>query len=713
MEIHVLSEDTINKIAAGEVVERPVNVAKELIENSIDAGATAITCEIRDGGVTLLRVTDNGSGIDPSQITRAFQRHATSKISHEEDLGHLMTLGFRGEALSSIASVAEVEMITKTRDNLMGIRAVNTGLRPNNSDVIPLEISEIGAPDGTTVIVRNLFYNVPVRRKFLHSAATEAGYISDLMEHMALSHPRISFHYRVNGKERLHTTGNGNIREILYRIYGKETASCVLPLDAADETGELGLSGFIGRPEISRGTRSFELFFVNGRILQSPVLSKGLESGYRTDLMQHQFPFAVLYLTMPAEMADVNVHPSKKEVRFQDSQRIYNFIDLSVHRTLHRAELIPVATLRDEKEIRREEKEEKEKLLGEHREPFENTGKTEPSAPSVASSVLEGDQQELIFREDQKLYAIAPENKRRTGPDIRPLHHTRELSEERDLPESQNFSGHQEFTGQQEMSGHSEISEHPIASEHPVMSEHPMASEHPEVSEQLEVSEQPKVFEQTDAVSGADAGTEERPKIFTAERAAQFRIVGQIFNTYWIIETGDQMLIIDQHAAHEKVRFEHLMKAYRERREQPVPSQMLMPPTVVSFSGKEEACYRENAEIFSSMGFTMENLGGGVYAIRSIPLELYGTEPVTLLRDVIDELLAGKMSGDPQDIISRIATQSCKGAVKGNMPLSVMEARALIGEMLTMDNPYHCPHGRPTCILLSENEIEKKFKRIV
>lgn len=688
MDIHVLSEDTINKIAAGEVVERPVNVAKELIENAIDAGATAISCEIRDGGTTMIRVTDNGCGIEPSQITKAFMRHATSKISGEEDLSRLSTLGFRGEALSSIASVAEVEMITKTRDRLTGIRAVNSGLCPNNTDVIPLEISEVGAPDGTTVIVRNLFYNVPVRRKFLKSTVTEAGYISDLIEHMALSHPHISFHFRANGREKLHTSGSGNIREIIYRIYGREIANTILPVDVEDEARELKLSGFIGRPEISRGTRSFEVFFVNGRVLESPVLSRGLESGYRTDLMQHQFPFAILYLTMPPAMADVNVHPSKKEVRFSDSQRIYDFLDTAVHRTLHREELIPMADLRSDAEIRKEEEASRHESNAPHEEPFEIAGIPQ--------------RQGLVFQDGGVVTYKAPESNR---PDSIPAvgsvesmhagHPTLSAASEEDRPADKITEqiSRDEVRPEQSDPGDQFFIDH-LPDPRPVQAE---CAQEPRRKENQTISPLPPA----------------REHLLTPERAETFHIVGQIFRTYWIIETGKRLLLVDQHAAHEKVRYEHLMHQYRMRQQEPVPSQMLMPPAVITFSGKEEACFLDLQTMLASMGFETENLGGGSYAIRAVPLELYGSSPVPLLQTIIDEHLSGKMGGDPQDILARIATESCRGAVKGGDALSAEEAKALIREMLTLDNPYHCPHGRPTCIELTEQDIERRFRRIV
>lgn len=696
MEIHVLSNETINKIAAGEVIERPINVAKELIENSIDAGATAISVEIKDGGVSLIRVSDNGCGIEPDQITKAFRRHATSKINDSDDLERLTTLGFRGEALSSIAAVSEVEMITKVSGALDGVRATNAGLHPNDTDVIPLEVSEVGAPDGTTVIVRNLFYNVPVRRKFLKTAATEGGYISDLMEHMALSHPDISFHYRINGKEKLHTSGNGNIKEIIYRIYGREIAKTLLQVKQEDAESGYRLDGYIGRPEISRGSRSFEIFFVNGRILESDVLSHGLESGYRTDLMQHQFPFAVLYLTIPQNLVDVNIHPAKREVRFSDSQKVYEFIDRSVFRTLHKEELIPRATLQTGKEIREEEQKEKEALAGEHIEPFEikKTGRPSPEySGKPETAALPEDAEEDSFFSDYRPEWDAKKKAQKDTDDINipdeNLRGEETLQEEKDILAEKNL---------QEKKTLQDVESLPDGKNFPEAGIPIFAG-----GDEVQSSEQLSFFD-----AGEDSG-----RILTKEKAEDFTFIGQLFKTYWIIQSGDRCLMIDQHAAHEKVRFERLMKQYKKRVEEKAPSQNLLPPIVLTLSAKEETVYLEHRDFFEALGYEIEEFGDGSYTVRAVPLELYGDSPEELIHDALDEMMNGKMSGDPSDIIYRIATESCKGAIKGDMEISTEEAKALIAEMLTLDNPYHCPHGRPTCIILTKQEIEKKFKRIV
>lgn len=641
MEIHILDSETINRIAAGEVIERPLNVVKELVENSIDAGATAISVEIKGGGSELVRVTDNGCGIEPAQVTRAFLRHATSKIRNEDDLSRLTSLGFRGEALSSIAAVAEVEMVTKTHENLTGIRATNrllTGFDPQKD--IQIETEEIGAPDGTSVMVRNLFYNVPVRKKFLRQPQTEAGYVTDLMEQLALSHPGISFHYRVNGREKLHTTGNGNLRELIYRIYGRDVLNHILPVSHAQ--GEYKIEGFIGRPEISRSTRGYEVFFINGRMLKSNLLSKALEAGYRTDLMQHRFPFAVLHLTAPPSHVDVNVHPSKMEVRFDDRMRLYDFIDSAVHEVLHETELIPQETLDDtktQKEKERGDVREREEIAQAegHTEPFEGKRTEEGLSPRVktqAESDMPRFESEGFVFEDRRLKGTAP------------------------------------------------------------------------------VVKEPQVrYEQASLFPDKEMPAGER-KILTEENDEKLRIIGQVFETYWLVQYEDKLLLIDQHAAHEKVNYERLMRHF-EKKEGRAPSQMLMPPTVINMTGKEEGAFLQYRDFFIKMGYDIEPLGEGSYAIRAVPTELYGAEPDEMLRDTLDEIVGEKLRGTPQIILSRIATMSCKAAVKGNTILSQEAARALIRELMTLDNPYHCPHGRPTMITISKTEMEKKFKRIV
>ena len=666
--IHLLDEDTVNKIAAGEVIERPFNVAKELIENSIDAGAGAITLEVAKGGSALIRVTDNGCGIAPEDVAYAFRRHATSKLGSVRDLDTLSTLGFRGEALSSIASVAQVEMITKKRGALSGIRAVTLDGPVNPGDDIPMELTEIGAPDGTSIIVRNLFYNVPVRKKFLKSAVTETGYITELVEHLALSHPEISFHYRADGKERLHTTGNGNIREIIYRIYGRDIADRLIAVNA--EQDGMKLAGYIGRPETSRGSRSFETFFVNGRLLYSDVLSHSLETGYRTDLMQHQFPFAVLYLEMPPHLFDVNVHPAKREVRFAEADKVYSFIDESVRRALGGRELIPGMELTTAKERREEDEKEREKLYSDRTEPFES-GRAEHAADP----------------------APAP------GPEPVPVP---------PVPGSPNAESVTAAEGKPEGDGDMGfLFEDLRTPENPADSSPPGAYE----VRQMELNTASLALGAQGMLLNESTPAD---RIFTDAMIAGARIIGQVFLTYWLVEIADSLLLIDQHAAHEKVNFERFYRRLLRRFEEPVPSQMLLPPQVITMTGQEESCYLRYKDTFAVMGYEIEPFGDRrVYTVRAVPLELFGEEPGRLFTDTLDELMNERITGTPSDILYRVATMACKASVKGNQRISAKEAEALIKEMLTLDNPYHCPHGRPTMIRLTKREVEKRFGRIV
>ena len=682
MEIHLLSEETINRIAAGEVVERPVNVVKELVENSIDAGATAVTIEIREGGKKMIRVTDNGCGIEKDQIAKAFERHATSKIRDDSDLTRLVTLGFRGEALSSIAAVAQVEMITKTRDSLTGIRATNQPLSGFSGDErIQLDMEEIGAPDGTSVVVRNLFYNVPVRARFLKQPQTEAGYITDLVERQALSHPSVSFHYRVDGKEKLHTTGNGDLRELLYRIYGREISKKVLPVKVSDEY--YSLEGFIGRPEISRSTRNFEIFFVNGRMLKSNTLSKALEAGYRTDLMQHKFPFAVLHLGVPTQEADVNVHPTKMEVRFSDPEAVFRFIDESIHNVLHSSELIPVhlpETQAEERKRKRQEAEEaKQRLESEpHPEPFERARfVSDPFAAYGSSNKENGDtggavhvsgsSLEIIFTDPEP---VSPQGPARVETEDF-LFEDKRIPDKR-IPDNRIPGGQSADGG---LRG--------------------------------------GTFQQASLFENTDFSDTDKDKILLSSNRQSFRIIGQVFETYWLVQFEEKLLVIDQHAAHEKVNYERLMRRLESGDPSASGSQMLAPASVITLTGREEGELHAHGDLFSSMGYEIEPLGGSSYAIRAVPMELYGNDATELLRDTLEEMLEEKMTGTPKAILSKIASMSCKAAVKGNSLLSVKEAEALIDELLQLDNPYHCPHGRPTMIVFSQQDIDKKFKRIV
>ena len=619
-EINLLSQSTIDQIAAGEVVERPSSVVKELIENAIDAGAGAITVELKEGGISLIRVTDNGCGIEKDQIKKAFLRHATSKIKSIEDLNFVDSLGFRGEALSSIAAVSQVEVITKTEHDLTGIKYSIAG-------GVEEDMEEIGAPCGTTFLVHNLFYNTPARKKFLKQPQTEGGYVSDLMEHIALSRPDISVKFVNGGQVRFHTSGNGDLKEVIYRIYGREMAEAVIPFEA--KSGLYHVFGYIGKPEINRSNRNFEIYFVNGRFVKDDIISKAIEEGYRQYVMQHKFPFAVLHFTIDPQEIDVNVHPSKMQIRIHKGNEMYSFLSGAIHEKLHEVEMIPKVLL--------DEKKEERNAYAKVPEPFE--------AKRIANLVKEDDQ-----------------------PGIPPIL-------QKNMP-NRIFGQINERKKEQNAGSHSNI----IKADEHIVVERPV---------------QMNLFEE---------------KILTADARNEYHILGQIFDTYWLIAYKDKLLFVDQHAAHEKVKYERLVK---ELQQKTVSMQMVNPPVVLSLTGKEEELLKEYMEYFEQLGFEIEEFGGGSYALRSVPSDLYGCNEKKLFTEVMDELSENPMKGAPDVILHKLASMACKSAVKGNNSMEMQEMEALIDELLTLDNPYHCPHGRPTIISMSKYEIEKKFKRVV
>ncbi len=650
--INILDHQTIDKIAAGEVVERPASVVKELVENAIDAGADAITVEIKDGGISLIRVTDNGDGIEKSQVPHAFLRHATSKITSADDLTDLVSLGFRGEALASIAAVSMVELITKVPGDLTGIRYVIEG-------GVYKEQEEVGAPEGTTMLVRSLFFNTPPRRKFLKQPQTEGSYAADLMEHLALSHPQISFKFIMNGQTRFYTTGNKELQEIIYRIYGRDIAAQLLPFSWQGEG--ISVSGFLGKPVINRANRNYEIFYINGRYIKSSLISKAVEEGYREYLMQHKFPFCVLHFQIDTKRIDVNVHPTKMEVRIADGPAFYEAVRQAVHDALHGREMIPEVSLTDRKEKAREQQADSQKETVSMPEPFEKKRIAEMPQRTASGAISR------IYQENRKDMLRSPEGYRVSR------RQAEALQEQADMTD--------------------------------LIVDHDMTAVPRQGSDQ----------NSPNSVSAASSGTPIQmelfaDKILSEPARAQFTLIGQIFDTYWLISYQDKLLIIDQHAAHEKIKYERFMKQFREHA---VVSQTLMPPLVVTLTGKERECYERHAGDFEALGFLIEEFGGSEYAIRGVPMDLYGYGGKDFFQEILDELEGESVSGTPEGVRIRIATMACKAAVKGNMQLGRQEAEQLIDELLTLDNPYHCPHGRPTIIAMSKYELEKKFKRIV
>ena len=645
--IAVLDESTIDKIAAGEVIERPSSVVKELVENAIDAGATAVTAEIKDGGISLIRITDNGEGIAKDQIATAFLRHATSKITKVEDLLSVSSLGFRGEALSSIAAVCQVEVITKTAGTLLGTRYLIEG----GQEILT---EEIGAPEGTTFLVNNIFYNTPARKKFLKSAMTEAGYISELMERMALSHPEIAFKFINNRQTRLHTSGNHNLKDIIYGIYGRDIAANLLPVKAEGAFGRL--EGFVGKPVISRGNRNFENYFVNGRYVKSKIITKAIEDAYKTFMMQHKYPFTALHFTIPGDLLDVNVHPTKLELRFSKQEEIYQIVYDTVRQALSSRELIPdVGVDREPKKAELP----KYKKPAQVPEPFQ-IPKAKPQSSFTAH----------VIRESASSYTVLPKAEKAPRPLPQMFQKQNTEPASKSVPETEK----------------GEVSETATKPEKPFEQE---------ITREIQKAEQMELFDD---------------KLLSQQNVKQHTVIGQVFDTYWIVQFQDKMYLIDQHAAHEKVLYEQTMKRLKDHT---FTSQRISPPVILTLSLKEEEALKMHMDVFEKLGFEIEPFGGMEYALSAIPDNLFGITERSLFLEILDGLVDQSVRGTPQSVLEKVASMSCKAAVKGNHRMSTKEAHALIDELLTLDNPYNCPHGRPTIISMSKYELEKKFKRIV
>ena len=671
--IQVLDQKTIGKIAAGEVVERPASVVKELVENSIDSGATAITVEIKEGGISLIRVTDNGCGIPAEQVPTAFLRHATSKITSIEDLLTVRSLGFRGEALSSIAAVGQVELITKTGDAMTGLRyEIHGGIEQN--------VEEIGCPEGTTFIVRNLFYNTPARRKFLKTAMTEGNYVSELVEQIAMSHPDISFKFVNNGQNKLSTSGNGSLKDILYHIYGRDIAANLLPIEA--ERNGMKISGYVAKPYISRGNRSFEHYFVNGRYIKSPIITKAIEEAYKTFVMIHKFPFVAIYLTVDSKLLDVNVHPRKMEMRYSRGDELYKFIFEEIRYVLLQKELIPEVS----QTAARKKADSEPPAAPSVPEPFETNRRKQESVYSSEKKdnfqSFYGLQNETppTVHEKEAIYQATVTLEHASAPVVTAEH----------------------ITSERITSGIEASSKNP--SEKNISVEQPSIESLEQTSAETGTPE-PEVQSniRKDQISLFESG------FMTEEARPKHRLIGQLFKTYWLIEYENNLFIMDQHAAHEKVMYEKLMKQYEKRE---ILSQQIHPPLVISVNPVEQEALRKNMDFFEQMGFQIESFGGNEYMLRAVPLETYGLAAQDIFIDFVDSLTEEGNHLNIDLFIYKIATMACKAAVKGNMKLSFAEADALIDQLLQLDNPYNCPHGRPTIIAMTETELEKKFRRI-
>ena len=642
--IQLLDQKTIDNIAAGEVIERPASVVKELVENAVDAKANAVTVEIKDGGMTLIRVTDNGIGIPKDQVKTAFLRHATSKIRSVEDLLSVSSLGFRGEALSSISAVAQVELVTKTAESFSGVSYKIYGGEEEAFD-------DIGAPDGTTFLVKNLFYNTPARRKFLKSATTEAGYVEQMMVHIALSHPEISFKFIHNNKNKIYTSGNGKVKDIIYHIYGRDVAGALIPIEAQNE--DVKVTGFVAKPYVSRGNRNYESYFINGRYIKSSIIYKAIEEGYRTFTMKHRYPFVCLDFKIDQELLDVNVHPTKMEIRFRNGREIYELV-----------------------------------------------------VDAVRAALLQKDLVQDVLKETPKKKEL-PKTKEVKKPEPFEVNRRKEEVQKVD----QQGQGVQQQVEKQRQAVQQQIEKpsHPVKKT--LTASEPSKNTKKPTYAGLNYNTQKKEFPQykTDELSSNQMTLREDP-VFSVQARPDRKILGQLFKTYWLIEYEDQLFIMDQHAAHEKVNYERLMKNFKEKE---IYSQRLEPPMVVTVSMTEAEALTRYKDAFAGLGFTIESFGGNEYCIREVPANLYGIGERDLFMELLDAVSQENGTLDTEVIASKIATMACKMSIKGNQRVSLMEVEHLLDELMKLENPYQCPHGRPTIIKMSKYEIDKKFKRIV
>lgn len=658
--IQTLDQITIDKIAAGEVIERPASVVKELAENAIDAGATSITVEIKEGGISFIRIADNGSGIERGDVPYAFLRHSTSKIRSVEDLTHIGSLGFRGEALSSIAAVSQVELITKTKSDTFG-----TSYRIAGGKEEALE--DAGAPDGTTFLIRQLFYNTPVRKKFLKTPMTEASHVGELVTRLALSHPEISFQFINNGQSKLHTSGNGVLKDVIYHVYGRETAANLLAADY--ERSGIKITGFIGKPVISRGNRNFENYFINGRYVKSNMIAKAIEDAYKDYTMQHKYPFAVLHMEIDGEHIDVNVHPTKMELRFNNQQEVYNAVYEAVDRGLHAEELIPHVEVPKPPEAPR--------VTDVSGKPAAKPQKPN-MRPAPAAGVQKPDTKPAPAAEVQK-----PDTKSAPAaePQVRDIDYFMEEMKKR-------VRSYHDQNSSAEVKDRTDIFKPEVQAD--------------KIKEAVTYAKKKQDHKQLDMFE---------EKLLDREIKAEYKLIGQVFDTYWLVEFNDSLYIIDQHAAHERVLYERTLKSMKTRE---FTSQFISPPIILDLSMQEAELLRTYMEQFTRIGFEIEEFGQESYAVRAVPDNLFSIAKKELLMEMLDSLsdeISRNLASDLVD--EKIASMSCKAAVKGNMRLSAGEVDSLIGELLTLDNPYHCPHGRPTIIAMTRRELEKKFKRIV
>ena len=719
--INLLDKDTINKIAAGEVIEGPAAVVKELVENAIDADANSVTVEIKDGGTSLIRVTDNGKGIGSDDIKAAFLPHATSKIKTADDLTLVSSLGFRGEALASIAAVSEVEVLTKTADEISGIRYVINGGKEEANE-------PVGTPEGTTFVVRNIFYNTPARKKFLKTAATEGRYVGEVMEHMAVSHPEIAFKFILNGQVKLQTMGNGSLKDVLFYIYGKETTANIIPVNNPDAEGELvnGLSvrGYIGKPSLTRGNKEYENYFINGRFIKNKVITRAIEDAYKSFLMQHRFPFTCLLISVDSSLVDVNVHPAKLEVRFSDTESLYRLIFHEVDNALRKKDLLPdmgIKQVPDKQPLVREFKSASKSEKSEGYmipdipmpEPFEKSRQGEwkkelkpvfKQESFVAEKAKRDEASPLIKSEVYAPLADTPDSVVDSYELNKSLENKNEISFDN--------VNKGEISNTENLSSTFVENNAKILKNVQIESVEEAGTAYKKIlyfgEEETTIKSDSTTVEQDSNVVDDLSPKDFKGGILAKKALPDIKIIGQIFGTYWIMEYDGSVYMIDQHAAHEKVMYEKFVKEILANK---VTSQNLLPPVVVTLSGSQRQIAEEISDHLHKLGFEIEPFGGNEYVIKAVPTELFGISEKEMFFDIIDQYSLEGKKATPDTVLSKLATMACKAAIKGNMNISLLEAKALIEELMSLDNPYNCPHGRPTMIFMSKSDVEKKFKR--
>lgn len=704
MGIQLLDQNTINKIAAGEVIERPSSVVKELVENAIDAGAMAITVEIKEGGISFIRVTDNGSGINKNEIDIAFKRHATSKIKSIEDLITVSSLGFRGEALASISAVSQVELITKTKDSITGTRYISEGGQK-------MSIEDIGAPDGTTFIVRNLFFNTPVRRKFLKSAATEAGYINSLMQYLALSHPDISFRFINNNQNKLHTSGNMKLKDIIYNVYGRDITANLYEVNSS--ANNIKIEGYIGKPFVNRGNRTYENYYINGRYIKSGIINRAIEAGYKGFIMPHNYPFTVLHFTINPKIIDVNVHPTKMELRFSDNEYVYNFVYDTILSTLKGKELVAKVEADGQvmQHIRKDMLDEGEKDKKPENIPNVNNDGQQNIESAVQSDMVKDIENvkndSSVQTTVNKIVDAGMSEGQPAGSDndkvVRNIDNV--IGNKAEIcPSSSAVTLVPESTYKEQQENHNEVQTTLTPATKTRLPE-PFEVKRSEAM----VKDDEKKY-QADVKAKPEQMSMFKDKLLDEDNKNNYRIIGQLFDTYWLIEFEDRFYMMDQHAAHEKVLYERMMKKIKENH---IDTQMIMPPIILTLNMNEEEVLKRNMPVFTKMGYEIEEFGGNEYKVTGIPAGFPKLDYRQMLMDLIDGLMREGRMSDMDILTEKVASMSCKAAIKGNNKISYEEAKELMNELMKADNPYNCPHGRPTLIVMSKYDIEKKFKRIV